>query len=79
MSCGVGCRCSSDPVLLWLWLWHRPATTAPIQTLIWDPPYAMALDKKKKKKISSSGIVEAKAIVKPLFCKLGHSISQKKS
>ena len=27
MSCGVGCRCSSDPVLLWLW--HRPAATAP--------------------------------------------------
>ena len=19
MSCGVGCRCSSDPTLLWLW------------------------------------------------------------
>ena len=29
MSCGVGCRCRSDPVLLWLW--RRPAGTAPIR------------------------------------------------
>ena len=26
--CSVGCRCSSDPALLWLW--HRPAATAPM-------------------------------------------------
>ena len=26
MSCGVGRRCSSDPVVPW----HRPAATAPI-------------------------------------------------
>jgi len=25
MSCGVGCRHSSD--LVWLWLWHRPVAT----------------------------------------------------
>ena len=25
-SCHVSCRCSSDPV--WLWLWHRPAAVA---------------------------------------------------
>ena len=30
MSCGVGRRHSSDPV--WLWLWCRPAATAPEST-----------------------------------------------
>ena len=38
VSCGVGCRCGSDPVLLWLW--HRPVAAAPIQPLAWEPPYA---------------------------------------
>ena len=38
MSCGVGCRLGSDPVLLWLWC--RPAATAPIRPLAWEPPYA---------------------------------------
>ena len=33
MSCDVGHRCSSDPALLWLWLWHRPSATAPIRPL----------------------------------------------
>ena len=37
-SCGVGCRCGSDLVLLWLW--HRLAATAPIRPLAWEPPYA---------------------------------------
>ena len=39
VSCGVGCRRSSDPALLWLW--HRPATVAPIGPLLWKLPYAM--------------------------------------
>ena len=38
MSCGVGCRHSSDPALLWLW--RRSAATAPIRPLSWEPPYA---------------------------------------
>ena len=38
MSCGVGCRCGLDPTLLWLW--HRPAATAPIRALAWEPPCA---------------------------------------
>ena len=38
MSCGVGCRRSSNPELLWLW--RRPVATAPIQPLAWEPPYA---------------------------------------
>ena len=50
MSCGVGRRGGSDPALLWLRC--RPAATAPIKPLAWDPPYAMgeALKRKKKKK-----------------------------
>ena len=59
MSCGVGRRHSSDPV--WLWLWRRPAATAPIGPLAWEPLYAAGAalemakrqkDKKKKKKKS---------------------------
>ena len=52
MSCGVRCRCSSDPTLLLLWLWCRLAAIAPIQPLAWEPPYAVgvALKRPKKKK-----------------------------
>ena len=48
MSCGVGC--GSDPTLLWLW--HRPAATALIRLLAWEPPYAAdaALKRQKEKK-----------------------------
>ena len=38
MSCGVGRRRGSDPLLLWLW--RRPEATAPIRPLAWEPPYA---------------------------------------
>ena len=50
MSCGVGRRRSSDPELLRLW--SRPAATASIRSLAWEPPYAsgVALEKTKKKK-----------------------------
>ena len=51
MSCGVGCRCGSDLVLLWLW--HRPAAVAPMRPLAWGkPPYTTgaALKREKKKK-----------------------------
>ena len=30
--------CINDAALLWLWC--RPAATAPIQPLAWEPPYA---------------------------------------
>ena len=48
MSCGVGCRRGSDPALLWLWC--RPAATALIRPVAWEPPYAegAALEKAKK-------------------------------
>ena len=50
MSLGVGRGRSSDPALLWLWC--RPAATAPIRPLAWESPYAEgeALEKAKKKK-----------------------------
>ena len=49
MSCGVRRRLSSDPGLLWLW--YRPAATAPIGALAWEPLYAIgsALKEKDKK------------------------------
>ena len=55
MSCGIGHRCGSDPVLLWLWC--RLATTALIRSLAWEPPYAagVALRKKKKEKKREGG------------------------
>ena len=46
MSCGEVCRCGLDPVLLWLW--RRPAATAPIRPLAWEPLYAMGSALKKQ-------------------------------
>ena len=48
-SCGIGYRCSSDLVLLWLW--RRPAAVAPIRSLAWELPYAASLALKRKKKL----------------------------
>ena len=38
MSCGVGHRHGSNPMLLWLWL--RLAATAPNGPVTWEPLYA---------------------------------------
>ena len=38
MSCSVGHRRGSDPMLLWPW--HRSAATALIQPLAWELQYA---------------------------------------
>ena len=48
MSCGVRRRHISDPMLLCLWC--RPAATALIGPLAWEPPYAeeAALEKAKR-------------------------------
>ena len=50
VNCGVSCRRGLDPTLLWLW--RRPASAAPIQSLAWESPYVSgaALQSKKKKK-----------------------------
>ena len=46
--CGVGCRCSSDPALLWLF--QRPAAAAPIWPLAWEFPFATDVALKKKER-----------------------------
>ena len=33
-----------------LWLWYRPATVAPIGPLAWEPPYAVGVALKIKKR-----------------------------
>ena len=48
MSCGVGWRCGSDPVLLWLWLWCRLAAVDLIWPLAWELPYAAGAAVKRK-------------------------------
>ena len=51
VSCGVGCRCGSDPALLWLW--RRPAATALIWPLAWEPPYAAGAAQENGKKTTT--------------------------
>ena len=41
VSCGVGRRCGSDLVLLWLWC--RLAAVAPIGSLAGGPPCAVSV------------------------------------
>ena len=50
-----------DPALLWLWC--RPAATAPIRLLAWEPPCAVgaALENTKKKK--KKGKLESKVLL----------------
>ena len=48
MSCGVGCRGSSDLELLWLW--RRPANAAPIGPLAWELPYTVGVALKNKER-----------------------------
>ena len=48
MSCGAGCRCGSDPELLWLWC--RLAAIASIRPLAWELPYATGATLKNKTK-----------------------------
>ena len=47
MCCGVGHRCGLDLALLCLW--RRPAATAPIRLLAWEPPYAARVALKSQK------------------------------
>ena len=58
MSCGVGRRHGSDPLLLWLW--HRPAAVAPIVPLAWEPPYAAGATLKKQKTKKKENCMEFK-------------------
>ena len=53
MSCGIGCRCSLDLALLWLW--YRLAAVAPIRILVWEPPYAVGVALKRLNKQIKQG------------------------
>ena len=72
MSCGVGHRRDLDPLLLWLW--RRPAATAPIGPLAWEPPYAVGValkkqkDKKKNHPTHITGINYSPSSDKPFQC-----------
>ena len=48
VSRGVSHRGALDPMLLWLWC--RPAATALIRLLAWEPPYAMGAVLKRQRK-----------------------------
>ena len=54
MSGGVHRRRGSDLVLLWLW--HIPASVAPIPPLVWEPPHSagVALESKTKQNKNQS-------------------------
>ena len=62
MSCGVGCRGSSDPALPWLWC--RLAATALIWPLAWKLPYAWGArcspKKEKKNRNKNTKTLECK-------------------
>ena len=65
MSCGVGHRHGSNLALLWLGC--RLAAIALIPPLAWEPPYAVCVAlkrKKKKKKLTIIGEMEASIIIK---------------
>ena len=47
-SYGLGYKHGLDPMLLWLW--YRPAATAPIRPQAWETPFAMGAALKSKKK-----------------------------
>ena len=48
---GVGHRHGSDLALLWLW--YRPAATAPVRPLAWEPPYTVGAALKRPRKKTS--------------------------
>ena len=60
MSCGVGRRCSSDPVLLWLG--RRPAATASIRPLAWELPYATGSALKRQKQTNNNTLPGPEAL-----------------
>ena len=69
MSCGVGHRHGS--VLVLLSLWCRPAATAPIRPLAWEPPCALGAApkrQKEKKENAQSHSSLSNTLVHSLFC-----------
>ena len=69
VSCGVGRRYGLDRSLLWLW--RRPAATAPIRPLAWEPPYASgAALKGQKTKIKNKVSLISRQECWDYFCSL---------
>ena len=64
VSCGVGHRRGSNSVLLWLW--YRPAATAPLRLLAWEPPHSRK-DKRQNKKINQTGENEGGGLSFPVY------------
>ena len=56
-----------DPALLWLW-W-RPAATAPIRPLAWEPPNASGAALKSQKKKKKSHLRKLKRVAPPCLIK----------
>ena len=64
VTCGVGHRCVSDPVLLWLW--YRSAAIALIRSLAWEPAHATGAALKRKKKEKEIDLVEIYTVLNPI-------------
>ena len=73
MSCGVGHRHGSDPMLLWLWC--RPEATAPIPPLAWEPPYAAGAALGGKKEMCTSQFRKAFSFLKGGYRLLSRMLS----
>ena len=67
MSHGVCHRLSLDPTLLWLWC--RPAATAPIGVLAREPPYAMGVALKRQKNCKKTKTFKKIKIKKEIYLK----------
>ena len=66
MTYGVGCKCSSDPALLWLWC--RLVAAAPTGPLAWEPPCAkgaaLEMEKRQKKNLAKlAGEIDKSTII----------------
>ena len=70
VSCGVGRRSGSDPVLLWLWC--RPTAPAPIRLLAWETPRATGAALKRQKHFFAKDILRRRfyepSFLHPLVC-----------
>ena len=57
MSCGVGCRCGLDPLLLWLW--RRPVAIALTRPQAWEPLYAAGAAQERTKRHMYLNVIAA--------------------
>ena len=57
-----------------LWLWCRPAATAPIRPLAWELPYAVGAALKNKKQIKKENKVDLDILVKSIMRTINQKI-----